>query len=168
MPNLSMIQILVGFFVIILGVSFYQVYTLKDRIYCSFVRRDKTQIHKLAKITQDRIDFDGAWYNIDIRCTTQKFQFVGILPTWTRCLNYRYNSAHPINPDTGTNNYDDPKEKKALDRSASIQSLANKQNTIMGAKAGKKGMLESLMPIILVLGILILGYLSYSSIKKNR
>ena len=156
------LQVLIVFALIIIGISYYKTWKLKDSIYCTFRRKDKTQISKFAKINQGRIDFDGGWYILDIKCTTLKFVMVNqIIPTWVRCLDYHDGAAHPLNPETFSASYDSPQERKALDRTQSIQSLMTKQNNMkfLSGASGKKGMLESLLPILTIAGFLILGYL---------
>ena len=157
------IILIVGFIVY----SIYKTWKLKDYIYCTFIRQDRTEINKYAKISQGKIEFDNGFYNLDVKRTTLKLVWNGIIPTWVRCLKFKFDSNKPIDPTTWNNTYDKPEDRKALNRTEAIQSLMTKQNTILSAKAGKKSMLEGLMPVILIGGLLILGYMVYQQQAKT-
>jgi hypothetical protein len=159
---------LIGLIIIFLVYGVYQVYTLKDKVHCTFIRKDRTTITKLVKVSQNRVEFDKGWYYIDIKRTTLKMVWMGFIPTWIRCLIYWSGSNKPLDPANNWNaSYDDPQERKALNRTESIQSLMNKQQTVIVGKGAKKGMLENLMPIIMIGGFLIVGYLVYT-MKQNQ
>jgi hypothetical protein len=168
MLNLSPTQLIIAVIVIFLAYGIFQVYTLKDKVHCTFIRKDRTTLTKLAKVNQGRVIFDNGYYYIDIKRTTLKMVWMGFIPTWIRCLIFWSGSSKPLDPANNWNaSYDDPQERKALNRNESIMSLMNKQNTVIAGKAAKKGMLESLMPIIMIGGFLIVGYLVYQ-MKQNQ
>jgi hypothetical protein len=154
-------------FIVIWGI--YQIYTLKDKIHCTFIRKDRTSITKLAKVKADRIDFDNKWYNLDIKRTTLKMVWVGfIFPTWVRCLIFRFDSNMPLDPADWSNDYDKPEDRKALNRSENIQSLmVNNKNSFIRGGSGKKSMLEQWIPLLTIVGFIALGYMLYQSQQKT-
>ena len=166
MPAMSTSQILIMFIVIVLVYGVYTVYTLKDKIHCTFIGEDKTTFTKFAKMKSNRIEWRGGWYNLDITRTTLKLVWVGVIPTWVRCLIYKFDSNKPLDPTTWNNGYDRPEDRKALNRSEAIQSLMAKQNTVLSVKGGKKGMLEGMMPVLMIAGFLIVGYIVYTLMGK--
>lgn len=165
--SLSTSQAFIVMAVFFIVYSIYSTWKLKDEVYCTFIRQDRTEINKYAKINQRKVDFDGAWYNIVPNRVTLKMVWKGIVPTWVKCLKFKWDSNMPLDPTTWNNTYDNPTDRKALNRSEAIQSLMTKQNTLLGAKGGKKTMLESLMPIIIIAGFLIMGYMVWKMQGQN-
>ncbi len=161
MPALTAPQFLIFFVVIIIGYGIYSVYMLKDKVHCTFRTRDKTVLHKTVKINAGKIVFCGAWYDLDVKRTTLRLIWQGIIPTWVRCLDYRWNSRYPLDPETFTNTADNPEDRAALDKTDDLKALMETQKSSLVKGTQKKGMLESLMPIILIAGFLIVGYLVY-------
>lgn len=162
MASLSTTQIIIVFLVLILGYGIFSVYMLKDKVYCTFRRKDRVVINKVVNIKSGRVVFSNCWYDLDPRRTTQKIVWMGIIPTWVRCLDFREDSRYPLDPETFNNDADSPSDRAALDMTDDLRALLETQKIAMNQKgSGKKGMLESLMPIILVAGILIVGYMCY-------
>ena len=167
MPAMSTSQILIMFIVIVLVYGVYSVYMLKDKVYCTFRTRDKTILHKTVKISAGKIIFNNAWYDIIAKRTSLRMVWMGIIPTWVRCLDFRWDSRYPLDPETFTNNADSPEDRAALDKTDDLKALMETQKTSLVKGGGKKSMLEGLMPIILVAGLLILGYMAYQQQQKT-
>ena len=163
---LSNSQLIIGVIVIFIGYSIFQVWSLKDKVYCTFIRRDTTEINKYEKIKSAKITFDNAYYNIVPDRVTLKLVWCGIIPTWVKCLKFKWDSNMPINPKDWNNTYDKPEDRKALNRTEAIQSLNRKQEGILTGKGGKQGMLEKLMPVLVIAGFLILGWITYQLMGK--
>ncbi len=165
--NLDIQTMMLIILMFIVGYAAYSANKLKSQIWCSFRRADKTKIEKWAKavdIYRREIKFDGGWYNIKIRRVTLMLWTKGIhslIPIWVRSLDFRYDSNMPIDPDTGDAGYDDPLERRALDKSDDLAALMETQSKSLGS-AKKKSALESYMPIIVILGFLISGYMIYN------
>lgn len=159
MLALSSSQLILGCVIIFIGFSIYQIYSLKDKIHCTFIKEDRTTIERIVKAKAGRIVFDGGWYKLDINRTTQKLKWIGIFPTWMRCLIYRFDSPVPLDPADWHNDFK-PEDRKALDRSDDIRALVEKSSGF-NVKGGsnKKTFLESITPILTIAGFLILGYL---------
>jgi hypothetical protein len=160
--SLSTTQIIIVFLVLILGYGIFSVYMLKDKVYCTFRRKDRVVINKVVNIKSGRVVFSNCWYDLDPRRTTQKIVWMGIIPTWVRCLDFREDSRYPLDPETFNNDADSPSDRAALDMTDDLRALLETQKIAMNQKgSGKKGMLESLMPIIMICGFLIIGYFVY-------
>jgi len=167
MGNISTTQMIIGIIVFFLAYSIFNTWQMKDKIKCTFIKQDGTEEDKYAKISQNRIDFSGRWFNLNSNRVILKLVWIGVIPTWVRCLKYKFDSNMPLDPRTWNNTYDNPADRKALNRAEAIQSLMTKQKTLLGASAGKKSFLESLMPIITIGGFIILGYVVYSIMQKQ-
>lgn len=169
MASLSTGQVLIGFLVIILAYGIYSVYTLKDKIHCTFIREDKTIVTKFAKVKMQKIDWENKWYNLDPKRTVLKLVWMGIIPTYVRCLIFKWDSNMPLDPTTWSNDYDNPADRKALDRSENLKSLLINTKTSVGMKSNqKKGMLEGLVPIIVIGGFLICGYMLWRMMQAQE
>lgn len=152
-----LVVIIIGF----IGYSIYNTWSLKDKIYCTFIGQDGTQVHKYAKVKQSRIDWNGSWYNLNPGRITLKLVWMGIIPTWVRCLIFKWDSNMPLDPKTWNNDYDNPRDRKALNRTEDLQSLMlNNKKSLINA-GGKKSPLEQFLPIIMIIGIVGLGLLVY-------
>lgn len=149
----------------LIGYASYSAYKLKDQIWCSFRRRDRTKIEKFASQRQAKIDFDNGWYWVRPERTTLILWTKGIhqiIPIWVRSLDYRWDSSLPLDPQDFTNKWDSPEARKALDKTLDIQALqAGNTQALSGAKV-KKSLLEAYMPIIVIIGFIGLGYLMWN------
>lgn len=154
------------FLVIIAFVGFliYDQYSKKDKIYCGFIRKDKTLIWKWVKKGGDRgrVDFDGGWYYIDPDCIIGKWHYIG----YYNSLLFRWDSNQPIDPKTGEPKSlnDDPVARKNLDKKEDIMAYNQAQQQVAGKI--KMGMLQQYLPIIMIIGFLIVGYFVFT-LKGN-
>lgn len=145
----------------------FDTYTLSKKIHCTFRRRDNTKLTKWAKMTQGNIEFDGGIYRVRPDRTYQQLYTGGLhilVPTWIRCSDYRWDSQLPLDPKTFSNEYATPEEQKQLEMEDDIRGLHEGNRKAQGAAKG--GALSGWMPIIVLCGFLILGYLTYSNMKK--
>lgn len=162
MPAISTMQMFIIMGLIVLSFSIYQAMGLQNKISCTFIRKDRTEIHKFAKVTQGRVDFDNAYYNIVPDRVTLKRVWCGIIPTYVKCAKWKWDSNMPIDPATWNNDYDNPADRKALDKTEDLRALLETQKSALAGKSGgKKSLLESLTPILMIGGLIIIGYLVY-------
>lgn len=162
----TMLLVVLGLTVVYAG---YSAHMLKDRIYCTFRRKDKTRIEKWAKANQSRIDFDNGWYYLNPRRTTLTLVTKGIhaiIPIWARCLDFRHDSSQALDPDTFTNAWESPEARKALNKEEDIRAYQQGNLQAIQGKQ-KKGMLEQFMPLLVVVGFLIVGYMVWTLTKKT-
>jgi hypothetical protein len=167
MPDMTTMFLVVAFVVIFY--ASYSAHKLKDQIWCTFRRRDKTRIEKWGKVKYGRIEFDGGWYYLNTKRTTIKMVTSGIhqiMPIWVRCLDFRFDSNQPLDPDNFNADYDNPNDRKALDKSEDLTALMVSQANSLGGNK-KQGLLEKIFPIIVIAGFCILGYFVYSTMQKT-
>ena len=154
---------------IILALSALSAWRMKNQIWCTFRRADRTKIEKFASVKQGRIDFDGGWYYLRPERTTLILWTKGIhllVPTFVRSLDFRHNSSLPLDPNTFTNNWDTPETRKNLNKEEDIKALMNANRSSLGVKQ-KQGMLERFFPIIVICGFLVVGYMLWSMQQKQ-
>lgn len=147
--------------VCVVAYAAYSARSLKDRILCTVNRRDRTKIVRWAKQNQARIAIDGGWYDVDPACTVLRLWDSGIhwfFPVWIRCSDYRHDSSKPLNPDTFDNQYT-PEARKQLDKTDDIRALEQGNQQALTAKGGRQGMLQQYLPLIVLVGFLIVGWL---------
>lgn len=158
--NSNIIAILLVF---ILAYQAYTTYTLKDKIYCTFLRANKTKVEKWAKDTQRKIDFDGGWYDVDPARVVLHLKW-NPLPVWIRTSTYRHDSPRPLNPDTFDNKYT-PEERKQLDKKDDIAELqAGNRQALSSGK--QKVAIGGWLPIIILIGFVIVGFMLYQQQGK--
>ena len=152
--------------IIITALSIVRSYSLKDKIYCTYRRRDKTKIHKWAKAVNGyRIQFENGWYYVNIRRCVLEFKWVGILPIWIRTLDFRFDSTQALDPETFNNNWETPEARKALNKEEDIKALDT--GTKKSLSPGKGGALGSgWMPYIIVGGFVVVGWFLYQLMGK--
>lgn len=157
--SLSTPQIFLIMVFIFIGLSFFQALKAQNKIYCTFIKRDGTEISKYAKLNQGRVEFENGYYNIIPNRITLKKVWFGVIPTKVVCAKWKWDSNMPIDPTTWKNDYDKPEDRAALDKTEDLRALFETQKNTLSTKSGKKSMLENLMPIIMIGGFLIVGYL---------
>ena len=164
----DMTTYLVMILLFVLGYSAYSAYGLRNKIWCSFRRRDRTKIEKFAKQNQGRIDFDKGWYYVDPRRTTLMMWTKGIhmlIPTWIRTSDYRHDSSQPLNPDTFVNEWETPEARKALNKEEDIRAYA--AGNVQAVGKGKQGFFDRWFPLLTVVAIVIVGYMIYTLMQKT-
>jgi hypothetical protein len=168
MPNLDIQTMVLIIVIMVFGLAMLSAYDKKDKIYCTFRRRDKTLVEKWAKSSRGLIDFEGGWYRvIPKRCMLMFWNkgIHGFIPIWVRRLDYRYDSNMPIDPETFNAAYDNPADQKALDRTEDLTSLLRTQERVIGKQ--KQSGLSGWLPIIVILGFIVVGYMVYMQQQKT-
>jgi hypothetical protein len=166
MGSINPTQMFLVILVFFIGYSIFQTWSLKDKVYCTFRRKDKVLISKVVKLKQGRVSFENGWYDLDSGRTTLRLVWQGIIPTWVRCLDFRCNSRYALDPDDFKNDADNPNDRAALDMTDDLRALFETQKTSLSKGSGKKSLLEGLMPILTIGGFIILGYLVYQQGAK--
>jgi hypothetical protein len=166
MPAGLQTQILIVCIILIVYAN-YSSKSLSHKIHCTFRRADRTRLKKWATESQARIEFDGGWYQVEPARTTLELWSAGIhflFPTWIRTLDYRYDSARALHPDTFENTYT-PEARKQLDMTDDVRAMSEGHRQALSGKA-KVGRLTELMPIIMILGFAAVGFVVYTMLGK--
>lgn len=160
--QLNLTTTLIILAVILIGYAVYATQSIQKKIYCTYIRKDKTRIDKWCKQEQARIDFDGGWYYINpkriVLITWDKGIF-SVFPTKIQSLLFKWDSNQPLDPETFDNAYEKPEDRKHLDKTEDLRAMYEGNKQAVQSTKQKQGMLAGYMPIILIAGFLIVGYL---------
>jgi hypothetical protein len=142
----------------------YTTYAYKDKIFCTFRRRDKTKIEKWVKSAQGRIAFDNGWYDVDPARTVLQLKWMP-LPIWIRTLDFRHDSSLALHPDTFDNTLT-PEGRKQMNITDDLRALEQGNQSSLAPGKLQQGMLSKWLPIIVIVGFVIIGYFVFSQQKK--
>ena len=171
MPPITSSQLFTYLPWLVLGYFVYIAYTYQNRIWCTFRRYDKSKKGKWANArnkdgTWGDVEFEGGLYHVEpARTVLGHRMLLGFMPFPVRESDYVQGSARALDPANFNNSFS-AEERKQLDRTDDLKGLmvANREST-KGA-AGKKGMLETYLPFIMIAGFAIIGYFVYSQGHK--
>ncbi len=164
MPQ-NMTSLLSYAFLFIVFYLTYTAYDWKKKIWCSFRRADRTKIEKWAKVSEKRIEFDGGWYHVEPSRATLMWKMVlGFFPMPARSLDFRHDSPRALSPDDFSNDFT-PEARKQMDTADEVRGMSEGHMKALGSKK-KGGLLSDYMPIILVVGLLVLGFMMYQQQKR--
>lgn len=144
------------------GLVAYSAIRLRNKVYCSFRRIDKTKVEKFVPRHARYVVFDGERYKIDTKRVILLWYNRGIhqfFPQWVPSLDYSWYSEVAHNPDDFEDTWDTPAARNA----ASSEEDWKGFNRAMREQAGKKGsFFEQYKMIIIVLAVVAVGFLFYS------
>jgi hypothetical protein len=157
------------FLIFLVAIASYQAHKSKNYTYCMFLRRDRSWKNKWVKAKAGRIEFDGGWYYFNPKRTFSKILDEGfpymIFPTKVDAVILRWDKPNALNPEDFSNDWETPEARKNMNKTEDIEALAKGNRQSLG-KPQKKGMLEGYMPIIMILGVVALGYMMYMLMGK--
>jgi hypothetical protein len=149
----------------------YIAHNIKNKIWCSYRRPDRTKIERWVAIGKDGrwsdVEFDGGWYHVEPSRTVLMWKvFLGFFPMPIRCLDFRHDSARALDPSTFQNSID-AQMRKDLDKTDELRAIF-KASSEQAANIKKRrgGMFEGYTPIILLIGFVVLGWFMYQMIGK--
>lgn len=171
MPPITTAQVFQIFPWLILAYLTFIAFTYQNRIWCTFRRYDKSKKGKWANArnkdgTWGDVEFEGGIYHVEPARTVLGWRLLlGFFPMPVRESDYVQGSARALDPATFNNTFS-AEERKQLDRTDDLKGLmvANREST--KAAGGKKGLLEQWMPLIMIGGLLIIGFFVFQQQKK--
>lgn len=147
------------------GMVWYSTAKLRDKIYCSFRRIDKTKIEKFVPKNARYVIFDGGKYKIDTKRITLLWWnrgFNHFFPQRVPSLDFSWYSEVPHDPDQFEDTWDTPESRNA----ASSEEDWKGFNKGMSQQVGKKtGMLTQYMPMIALILVLVVGAVLYMQMQ---
>ncbi len=136
----------------------FSAYNYGNKIWCTFRTREKTLIGKWVKANDGTVVFGRGKYTVD-----PSRVFLGIkwlpLPMWVKIADFRYNSPLALEPHSFDNSLT-PERRTQLDISDAVEGYTRGGQKALAASK-KKGFMEGWLPILLIAGIVIIGYLVY-------
>ncbi len=167
MPQ-NMNSVLSYVFLFILFYLTYVAYDWRNKIWCSYRRRDRTKIERWTKSNKKGqwgdVEFEGGLYHVEPGRTTLIWKMVlGFFPMPARSLDFRHDSARALDPDTFENSFT-AEARKELDTTDEVRAMSEGHQKALGSKK-KGGFLADYMPIIMLIGFVALGFMIFQLIK---
>lgn len=145
--------------------QFYSVYSVRDRIWCTFRNPDRTKISKWAKVGQSRIEFAGGWYQVEPDRVTLAIKW-NPMPSWVRTLDFRHDSSRALDPNTFSNEYT-PQARKQMDITDDVAGFQGGNERSLTKVGGKQNMLQQYMPLMVLIGFIVVGFFLYQQQQKT-
>jgi len=148
----------------VLGLAWYANSRLRNKIYCSFRRVNKTKIEKFVRMTSRYVIFDGRRYDIIPSCVTLLWWDKGFIhqlfPQNVVALDFTHESRFPLDPNTLKPVIISPEVRGAMNKEEWVKSYAKG----FAPPSGKKqSMIQQYLPLITVGFVVLLGFYLYSN-----
>lgn len=141
-------------------------HNLSRKIYCTFTRKDKTVIHKWIRVDtqgRGRVEFDNGWYYYtpaQVILESYNKGIHAVLPTNIRTLYFKYDTKGALDPATHDDSWLTPQMFKNLSKQNDVESLnRGSEKALKTSKQGASILGGGWLPIILIVGIVAIGYL---------
>ena len=147
---------------LVVGMAAYSAIRLRNKIYCSFRRINKTKIDKFVPMHSRYVIFDGGKYKIDPKRITLLWYNRGIhqfFPQWVPSLDYSWYADVPHNPDDFTDTWDTPEARNAASSEEDWKGFNRGMQTQIGKKGGS---FEQYKTIIIIVAVVAVVYFIYS------
>lgn len=149
---------------LVVGMAWYANYSKRNKIYCSFIRVNKTSIHKFVKMSSQYVVFEGTRRNIIPSCIVWDWWDKGfvhmLFPQWVGTLTFSYSSPYPIDPNT----------LQPMILSAEVRKLMNKEEmwrdynkTLTPPTAKKQTAFQQYLPWLAVGLVVLLAVYVYTN-----
>lgn len=143
---------------VFVGMAWWANASKRNKIYCTFIRINKTSLHKFVKMSSQYVVFEGKRRNIVPSCIVWDWWDKGIVhmlfPQTVATLTYSYASPYPIDPNT----------LQPMILSAEVRKLMNKEEmwrdynkTLTPSSARKETFIGKYLPWISVMLVALLG-----------
>ncbi len=142
---------------LLIAVQVYCSLHFSKMIWCTFRTVDRTRITKWAKATQTVVEFDGGRYEVEPSRITFGIKWL-LLPMSVKCLDFRHDSSRALDPDTFENTYT-PEQRVQLDIKDDVKGFNQGNQQSLSARGLKQGLMQQYLPLIVLVGFLICGYL---------
>jgi preprotein translocase subunit SecG len=157
--------------VIMFAYAIYATNNIKKKVRCRYVSRSKQSFEKMIPSKSNYVYFESKKFYILPRCVTLNAYDKGIFslfPTKVWEVSYHWNSPYPDDPNTGEPVMLSPEVEKTLDQEAALGDYAGSQQRALMGKGGKGGMLEKMMPVIVIVMALAVAYLVYTNFQSSK
>lgn len=147
------------------GSAWYSIYTLKDKLLCTYRRPSNQKIEKFVKINERKVRFGGKEYPIVPSCNSPIWYTRGVLGmlglgTWVMTADYTWYSDLPFDPKTGKPIIMSPEVRGAMNNEQLMGSFGRG----MEKQAGKKQGLFSggYLGLLIIGGVVLAFFYLYS------
>ncbi len=158
--------LLIFMLVVVVGMAWYANWSKRNKIYCSFIRINKTTVHKFVKMTSRYVVFDNKRYDIVTKCITFDWWDKGLthmlFPQWVATLEFAYNKRFPIDPDTGQAVIITPEVRNAMNKEEWVKSYAK---GFQPPSSKKETAIQQYLPWIAIGLVALLGFYVYTNMQ---
>jgi hypothetical protein len=163
---------MLAFLAIIVVAGMWQSRRMKSFVFCSYTSRSKQAYDKVVKEKNSYVIFEGKkFYLLPSFGKSRQFDkgLSAFFPTKITAYDFRWNSPYPVDPNTGEPAILSPEVEKALDQEGILLAAYQNQGQagLSGTK-GKGGMMEKMMPIILIGLTVAVAYLIYTNLQSSK
>jgi len=126
------------------GGAWYSIYSLKDKLFCTYRRASNQKIEKFVKLKSRYVKFDGKEFNVIPSCNSPLWYTRGLLGmlglgTWVMTADYSYTSPDPYDPKTGKIAIISPEVRSHMDNEELMGSFGRGMQKQAGKKQGLLG-----------------------------
>lgn len=153
--------------IVVVGMAWYANWSKRNKIYCRFIRINKTTVQKFVKMTSRYVIFDNKRYDIVSKCIVFDWWDKGLIhmlfPQWVASLEFIYDKRFPIDPETGEAVIITPEVRNAMNKEEWVKSYA-KNFTPPSTK--KETTLQQYLPWITIGLVALIGFYVYSNMQS--
>lgn len=157
--NLGILVVLLA--MLAMGMAYYSQASLRNKIFCTFRRPNKTKIEKFVSLRSKFVIFDGGKYIVNPKRVTLMWYNRGInafFPTWVPSLDYRWDTDQPLDPETFEATWETPEARQSMGQEENIKAL----DRAVAAQTGKKqSRFQEYLPWITLGALIVVVYLVY-------
>lgn len=138
----------------------------RNKIYCSFIRENKTSLHKFVRMTSRYIFFDGKRYNIIPKCIVFDWWDKGLVhmlfPQWVATLGFTYASDMPNDPETNQPVLLSPEVRKLMNKEEMFREY---NKTLSSPNPKKQTFIQQYLPWAAVIMVLLVAVYFYTNMQ---
>ncbi len=151
----------------VVGIAWYANSSKRNKIFCRFKRRNKTQIAKLVPMSYRYVIWDKKKYDIIPSCIVFEWWDKGIIgmlfPQWVASLDYTDGIRWPHDPNT----------LKPVIISAEVRAVMDKEewaksyfkSSVPKTARQNQNMLQQYLPYVAIVLVVLLGFYFYQNMK---
>ena len=145
--------------IMMVGIAWHANNRLRNKIYCSYRRVNKTKLERFTKMISRYVVFDNKKYDIIPSCITFIWWDKGLIhqlfPQWVASLDFTHDSRYPLDPNTLKPVIISPEVRNAMNKEEWVKSYA-KGFTPPTSK--KQSMLNQYLPWIAIGLVVIVAF----------
>lgn len=156
---------------IMVGIAWHANNRLRNKIYCTFRRVNKTKLEKFVQMTSRYIVFDGRKYDIIPSCITfiwwNKGLIYSLFPQWVASLDYTHDNRFPHDPNTLKPAIISPEVRNTMNKEEWTKSYAK---TFTPPTTKKQTVLNQYLPWMAIGLVALMGFyvfVNFQSIQEH-
>ena len=154
------------FLFIIVAAGMWQARKMKTMAHCTYTSESKQGFEKIVREKDGFVVFEGKRFKLlpaygKLRHYDKGLS--GFFPTKIVSYDFRWNSDLPVDPNTGEPAMLSPSNMNKMRQESALSDYVSGSASALSGKGGKQGMLEKMMPIIMIVIALVVAYCAYQT-----